>query len=159
MRHARELRVYVTHQLRCAHTAADVVQDTFVRLAQQPSDAADSNPRAYLYRVAHNLAVDHHRRLERRATESTPHEAMSEIADETPAPERWIDGHRRVAALQRAMIELPVLTQQIFQLNRIEGLTYSEVAKRLGISESSVQKHLARAVQQAMRCMRDLGEE
>ena len=48
------------------------------------------------------------------------------------------------------MSELPLRTQQIFRLNRIDGMTYVEVAHRLGISESTVQKHLARAVAHAM---------
>ncbi|MEJ1964524.1 MAG: RNA polymerase sigma factor [Gammaproteobacteria bacterium] len=158
VRHAEELRVYLTGQVRCSQTAADLVQDTFVRLAQQRGGATENNPRAYLYRVAQNLAIDHYRSRERRQTDPTPHEDLLQIADEAPLPERAVDGHQRLAALQRTLMELPELTQRIFQLNRIEGLTYSEIARRLDISDSSVQKHLSRALQHAMRCLRQLGE-
>lgn len=53
-------------------------------------------------------------------------------------------------ALKQALAELPVRTQQIFRLNRLEGMTHAEVARQLGISDSSVQKHLAKALAHVM---------
>lgn len=157
VRHAKELRAYVAGHVRCTHTAADLVQDTFVRVAQQPT-AAESNSRAYLYRVAHNLAIDHYRMRERRQTIPTAHEDLVEIVDEAPLPERAAEGGQHVLILQHALAALPSLTQEIFRLNRIEGQTYQAIARRLRISESSVQKHLSRALQAAMSCLRRLEE-
>jgi RNA polymerase sigma factor (sigma-70 family) len=157
VRHAEELRAYVAGHVRCTHTAADLVQDTFVRVAQQPT-AAETNSRAYLYRVAHNLAIDHYRMRERRQTIPTAHEDLVEIVDDAPLPERAAEGGQHVLMLQQALAVLPSLTQEIFRLNRIEGQTYQAIARHLRISESSVQKHLSRALQAAMSCLRRLEE-
>ncbi|MFC4313754.1 RNA polymerase sigma factor [Steroidobacter flavus] len=158
LRYSGELRLYLARQIYCTHTAADLVQDAFVRLAQQPLDAGETNPRAYLYRVAHNLAIDHFRTEERRQTIVTPHEEMVDIPDEAPVPEHVLQNAQCLNEVERALAELPALTRQIFQLNRIDGLTHSEVARQLGISDSSVQKHLSRALQHTMQRLRRLSE-
>lgn len=54
-------------------------------------------------------------------------------------------------ALKQALCELPERTQEIFRLNRIEGMTHAEVARHLEISDSSVQKHLSKALAYVMQ--------
>src|SRR3546814_128598 len=142
--------------MRCPHVAADLVQEIFLRLAQQPPGAGESNARSYLYRIARNLAIDHFRQEERRQTRPVPAEQFADLPDEAPPVERVAEARQRLTLLRRAMAELPTRTQDIFELNRIEGLTYAEIACRLGISESSVQKHLARALHHAMQRLKAL---
>jgi RNA polymerase sigma-70 factor (ECF subfamily) len=154
--HGRELELYLTRQVRCPATAADLLQETFVRLAQQPLEAGGRNARSYLYRVARNLAIDHFRQEARRRTDATPSERIASIEDEAPGAERALEARQRLARLQDALAALPPRTREIFRLSRVENLTYLEIAARLGISESSVQKHLARALQCAMRARRGL---
>jgi RNA polymerase sigma factor (sigma-70 family) len=155
--HQREILTYLTTRLQDRETAADLVQDTFLRYAEQAHGAQAGEvasvtyERAYLYRTAHNLAVDHLRRAARRRTESMPHGALADRADDRPSPEEVFAARERLERLRRAITELPRRTQQVFMLNRLEGFTYPEVARRLGLSESSVQKHLALALQHLMR--------
>ena len=54
-------------------------------------------------------------------------------------------------ALKQALAQLPELTREIFRLNRIEGMTHAEVARHLEISDSSVQKHLSKALAYVMQ--------
>lgn len=154
--HGRELEEYLSRRVRCAHTAADLTQEAFLRLAQQPVEAGAANARAYLYRIARNLAIDHFRQDERRQTRPVPAEDLAGMPDEAPPVERATASRQRLALLLRAVAELPPRTQEIFVLNRVEGLTHVEVARRLGISESSVQKHLARALGHAMQRLKNL---
>ncbi|WP_043644027.1 RNA polymerase sigma factor [Caenispirillum salinarum] len=149
--HRRELEVYLTRQVSCRDTAADLLQETFVRLVQQPPTADLSNVRAYLYRIARNLVIDHFRRHGRRQTVIMPVEDLHAIADEAVPIDQALDAEQRLMLLRQAIADLPERTRQIFTLNRIDGLTYAEVAEFLGISESSVQKHLAKALLHAMR--------
>lgn len=152
--HRWELEVYLNRQVQCRDTAADLLQETFLRLSQQPAGAGLRNVRAYLYQTARNLVIDHFRREERRQTYATPVEGLADLPDETVPVDRALDARQKLEVLQQAMAELPERTREIFELNRIDGLTYLEVSQRLGISESSVQKHLARALTHAMHRLR-----
>ncbi|NEI74524.1 sigma-70 family RNA polymerase sigma factor [Rhizobium lusitanum] len=146
--HRRELQAYLTRKLRDADTAADLTQETFLRYAElaSPAGGAISNERSYLYRTAHNLAIDHVRQSQRRKTDATRDDDMADIADDRPTLEDEADARLRLERLHLLIGELPELTRKIFILNRIDGLTYSQVAAHLGISDSSVQKHLSKAL-------------
>jgi RNA polymerase sigma-70 factor (ECF subfamily) len=143
--HRRELHAYLTARLRDRDVAADLTQEVFLRYAEQAGKATVSHERSYLYRTAHNLAIDYVRALERRRTDTVPEEAFADIADERPGPEDIVDARERLQQLRAVIGELPPLTQRIFDLHRLQELTYGEVAAQLGISESSVQKHLAKS--------------
>lgn len=80
---------------------------------------------------------------------------LDEIAEPGPGLEEQAITERSLQQLRDAVAELPERTQQIFRLNRLEGLTYAEVARRLGISDSSVQKHLAKALAHVMRRLQE----
>lgn len=155
--HRRELQAYLTHKLRDGETAADLTQEAFLRFAQQGGDgsAAITQPRSYLYRTAHNLAVDHIRRQRRERTDSVPADDMVEIADDRPTPEHVANGQSDMAAMRDALLELPERTRRVFVLTRIDRLTYADAAIRLNISDSSVQKHLAKAIAHVMKRLRE----
>lgn len=154
--HHRELQRYLARWIGCRETASDLTQETLLRVAQQPEQRGETNFRAYLYRTAHNLAVDHVRQQKRRLTRTVPPDQLGDVPDDAPSAERAADARYRLDLLNRAIAELPDLTQRIFVLNRIEGFTYLEVARRLGISESSVQKHLAKALYHAMQRLKEV---
>lgn len=146
--HRRELQAYLTEKLKDADTAADLTQEAFLRYAEQnPARAAVVlNGRSYLYRTAHNLAVDYIRQKARQKTDTSAHDDMANVADDRPSQEDETDSRQKLERLRSIVAELPERTRQIFLLNRVEGLSYAETAERLGISESSVQKHLAKAL-------------
>lgn len=143
--HSPDLARYVRRRVNDSNAVSDVVHDAFVRMAEQPSTKVN-DVRSYLYRIARNLLLDQKKQDVRRQTFAVPPEALFDVADETPSPEDATDARLRLEYLQKLIGELPFKTQQIFVLNRVDGLNYAEVARHLGISESSVQKHLATAV-------------
>lgn len=149
--HRRELQAYLTKRLRDREVAADLTQETFLRFAEQGPHTAIVDDRSYLYRTAKNLAIDHVRRIGRRRTDPRTHEDLSGIVEDRPDPERVVGGRQRLDRLRAIVGELPERTRQVFVLHRIEELSYGEVARKLGISESSVQKHLARALQHVLQ--------
>lgn len=155
--HRRELHAYLTDKLRDSETAADLTQEAFLRYAEQDANGGSAtvlNGRSYLYRTAHNLAVDHVRSRARHRTESAAHDEFASIADDRPSQEDEADARQKLDRLREVVAELPERTRQIFVLNRIEGLSYTETAERLGVSESSVQKHLAKALLHVTRRLR-----
>ena len=147
--HGRRIRAFLTRTVRDADLAADLTQETFLRVA----DHARANPGAviahepsYLYRTARNVALDHERRSRAVSMETLRDDDRADIGDDRPSPERVAAGRSDLAVVRQAMLALPARTRAVFLLVRVMGLTYRETANRLGISESSVQKHLASAV-------------
>lgn len=151
--HGSELRSYLQHRLGDGHTASDLVQDTFLNVLERP-DTRINDIRAYLYAIARNLLINHRKQEARRRTETVAPEAFAQIAADQPSPEDAADSRLQLERIHRLVRELPRRTQEIFVLNRIDGLTHAEVARELRISESSVQKHLAMAIAHMTRRLR-----
>ncbi|VVN90932.1 putative RNA polymerase sigma factor FecI [Pseudomonas fluorescens] len=155
LKHADTLRRYLLRKVRDPQLAADLVQESFLRLAQKPSSERIDNSQGYLYRTASNLLIDHIRQEARRKTDSVPHEALAEIEDEVAGLEAQAMAQQQRQALKQALAELPERTQQIFRLNRVESMTHAQVARHLEISDSSVQKHLAKALAHVIQRLRE----
>ena len=155
--HRRELHAYISQKLEDPAIAEDLAQETFLRFfkfrTQNPA-LAITHARAYLYRIAHRLAIDHLRAAPPEPVESLAAHAIGEIEDHGPQPDQLASDLAELERIQAALLELPERTRRIFVLARIEGLTYPEVARRLGISASAVQKHLSQATRYVMQRLR-----
>lgn len=151
LKHASTLRGYLARKVRDPQLVADLVQESFLRMAERARQQPIDNTPGYLYRTARNLLIDHIRQETRRKTDSVPHEALAQIEDELAGLEAQAMLEQQRMALKRALSELPERTQEIFRLNRIEGMTHAEVARQLEISDSSVQKHLSKALAHVMQ--------
>jgi RNA polymerase sigma-70 factor (ECF subfamily) len=133
--------------------AADFAQSAFTRMLGLGPDqrAALQHPRAYLYRVARNLAINHVKsaavRLERAGTED------EEASDDPHAALEARDMLRRVEA---AIAVLPDRSREIFMAHRFEDLTYGQIAERMGISIKTVEKHIGIALRELHRAVKDL---
>ncbi|MCY1272137.1 putative RNA polymerase sigma factor FecI [compost metagenome] len=155
IKHAKALQSLLTRKVRDPQLAADLVQESFLRLVEQRDKAQIDNSQAYLYRTAHNLMVDHARQQMRRKTDLVPHEALEDIIEERPGLDEAAASVQHMQRLREAVAELPPRTREIFRLNRLEGLTHSEVARHLDISDSSVQKHLSKALAHVMQRLQE----
>src|SRR5690606_5475397 len=108
-----------------------------------PGDVA--NPRAFLYRVAGNLAIDHLRREQARAKYVTSGTVPEATPDATPSAEAALDARQRLALLMRAVDELPPRCRQVFVMRKIDGLSQAAISAALGIGRNMVEKHLRKA--------------
>lgn len=144
LRHAAELRSFLTARLRCEQTAADLTQEVFVRLLGQEA-AAIANPLALAYRIARNLLVDHHRG--RRPDSGDGDEpCFDEMTGSAPDPQDVAAARQRLDRLESAIARLPPQCRRAFVLNRLEGLSQAQVAERMGISRQVVERHIAKAL-------------
>lgn len=128
----------------------DIVQEVFLALFDHVVRGRDrSNLRAWLFRVAHNLALRHQAREARRRRLRKLLDPGSGF-DATPTPEdRYVSG-RRQARLLAVVDALPARDRRCLQL-RAEGLRYREIARVLGISLGSVANTLARVLARLRR--------
>jgi len=141
----RELVCFINARLGNRQVAEDVVHDTYLRVLERASDTPIEQPRAFLYRTALNLVIDDHRRNVIRQTE--PLEAVDQEEQLfIPSPQATMDHGQRLEMMQRALAELPALCRECFMLRKIEGLSHPQIAERLGISRSVVEKHIVNAM-------------
>ena len=151
--HSGELQSYLQRRLGDGHTASDLVQDAFLNVLERP-ETRIHDIRAYLYAIARNLLINHRKQETRRRTDTLAPEDFAQIVADQPSPEDVADSRLQLERVQALVLELPLRTQEIFVLNRIEGLPQAEVARLLRISESAVQKHLAVAIAHMTRRLR-----
>lgn len=149
------LRRHLIRRGLSAPAAADIVQDAFVKLLRAPKDDI-RDVRAYLRRAAETIAIDDWRR--QRRSDSVIDSAgyqQDVVADSAPAPDAAIMAREEQAALVAAIEALPPRCREVLLLHRFEGLSYAEIAQRLGISRNTVMVHLANAMSALRRRLRD----
>lgn len=124
----------------------DSVQEVFARLSRREGFSGLGGLQEYLFETASNVAVDYHRHWSslRRAGEHDEYDdAVHGVEDFSP--ERIHAGKEELQALFKALLELPERTRNIFVLFRLEKMQKPEIARRLGLSLSAVEKNLVRA--------------
>lgn len=148
------IRYFMRH-LGCADDAEDLAQDALVRLARSPDVDGVVNVEAFLMRIAGNLLRDRFRRD--RSHHVAMHlpfdESMQDWPGEEPGGDCVYEDRKKLQSFLRALDELPPRCRQVFLLQRFEGLTYSAIAKQLGISVSAVEKHMMRALLHFDACL------
>lgn len=119
-------------------TAADITQDTFVRVIASPPgpSATTHNPAAYLFRVARNLSVDHRRRERLLVRVNLSADDFGAIVDHSPSAEVAVYDQQKLALTRAALAELPGRTRTAFEMHRIDEMTIAEVAAELNLSIS-----------------------
>jgi len=139
------LLAFLANKLGCSQLAQDIFQETYIQIKEKPKLPKNiSNPRAYVYTIAGNLAIDYLRRenLMARYLEKNKSEA-SLITDSLAA---LLEQNEKIEALRKAIDELPPKCKKVFLLNKFEGKTYLEISNELNISISMVEKHMMKAL-------------
>lgn len=124
----------------------DIVQEVYARLVALPSVDHVENPKTYAFQVASSVMINHIRRLKVVAIDSVASFEHLDLADEEASPERVIAARDELLRLDRMLDSFPARVAEVFRLRRVEGLSQREVAQRLGVAESTVEKHMARGV-------------
>ena len=130
--------------------ADDLTQEVYLRLHGHDLDTI-ANPKGYLFRIASSVLADRARR--RRARAADAHDFLEEWDHpvEEISPERVLLGREALNDVIAAIEALPPRTRQAFVLHRFEEMKYGEIAVRMGISASSVEKHIMRALQHLVK--------
>ena len=132
----------------CSQHAADIAQDTFLRLLTVREPAALRVPRAYLRTVAHGLMVD---QIRRRALEQAYLEALAAAPEPmAPSPEESLLVIEALCQIDQLLDALPEKTRHIFLQSQLEGMTYAVIADQHDISVRTVKRHMQAAFAQCL---------
>lgn len=139
------LRRYLSRLLGNAPEAQDVAHDAYLRVYPAINDRSAQRPEALLYVTARRLAIN---RLKRRSISPLSPEggALETTAAQTPGVTQQVMARQELELLQNAVANLPEGCRQVLLLRKVELLSHREIADRLGIAISTVEKQHARAL-------------
>lgn len=151
--HHAWLKAWINKRLGCPTGAADLAQDTFLKLLLKTEPPVLHEPRAYLSRVAHGLMVDH---VRRRDLERAYLEALAHLGpEEAGSPEARALMLELLVRLDVMLDGLPAKTRTAFLLAQLEGASYQEIAAQLNVSTRTVGTYVATAMLQCMALLQE----
>lgn len=130
-------------RLRDHSASEDIVQDSFLRLANYKSNSV-ANIGGMLRKIAKNLIVDCARFRTRRSEEALSPE--QDISTDEPSAESRLLHKERMGQVSEILAQLPPLRRQVFIMRRLHGMSAKEVGAALSITPAAVDTHVARAV-------------
>lgn len=152
--YAKPLTGYFRRRIGASADTEDLVQDVFARLARMKSLESVDNPQAYIFQTASNLLRDRARRAQ------TQNTALHEPFDDdqhgrqADSPEQILVMRQQLDRMKMTLNELPTRTRNIFLLKRFDGLKHKEIAEILGVSVSTVEKHMVTAIAALAKSMK-----
>lgn len=147
-RHFGELRAFILRRVGCRELAAELTNETFMRILNYQSADPIRNQRAFLYRIAGNLAIDHHRANREQAECIDDVDEGEHLATDISDPARVVCARQTLERLRNAIHALPPQCSRAFVMFKFDGLSHAEIAARFGVSKNAVEKLLIRALVQ-----------
>lgn len=125
---------------------ADLCHDAYIKVLEAAESHRPTSPKAFLFATARNLLVDRARRnLIVPIDLLQDLESPTVLADE-PSAERIASGRQQLVLLTRAFERLPDRCREVVWMRKLEDVPQKEIARRLGISEATVESHLVRGM-------------
>src|SRR5258708_1271315 len=147
-RYGTAIRHFFARRVRHTADVDDLTQQVFERMLKRAELSSIANVQGYLFQVAANLLAERSRLGARRRTfleEGIPSDAPEPTEELTP--ERILLGKEACERVLMALRELPARVRAVFVLARFEEMKAQEIANRLGVSSSPVEKDMRRAVE------------
>lgn len=144
--HQKDLMQFLTYKVRCAETAADLAQETYLRIAHHPDAGNIENMRAYLFRIANNLALDY-LRSQTRQNKRDAGPVTEDFICLQPEPDTALSDHQQLEFLEQIIYDLPPKCRAVFLMSRVEGKSYTEISNELAISPRTVESHMRKALE------------
>ncbi|WP_066682660.1 RNA polymerase sigma factor [Caulobacter sp. CCH9-E1] len=158
---ARRLRVpllrYFTRRTGSRPDSEELVQDLFLRLLRRPGLMALESIDGYVFEAAANLLRDKVKRERTRPLLSAVDLDRIDLADDLPDAEDVIGGRQNLERIRIALKSLSPRARTIVILRRFEDMSHAQIAARLNISVSAVEKHLVRSMAVLRNALREQG--
>lgn len=152
-----KLRAWLCLRYPTVRDIDDIIQETYRRLIKSSHTTDLQHPQAYLFAAARSAAVDRIRRSQASPTEDIENpELVDVLVDDEADPSLQLHQRNRMDILADALEALPEKCRAIIRLRKLDGCSYREIAQRLGISEKTVNAHLAVGMAKMRKYLREL---
>jgi RNA polymerase sigma factor (sigma-70 family) len=148
--HEAALRGWLERRRLVGLEVDDVVQETYARLIALESVEHVRNSRNYMFQTAHSVLMTHLRRSKVVSFVTVADVEQLGLAASGASPETQVADRDELQRLAEAIASLPAKARDVFVLRRVHGVAQREVARRLGVSESTVEKHMGRSLHMIM---------
>jgi RNA polymerase sigma factor (sigma-70 family) len=155
--HEPALRAWLRRRAVDGLETDDIVQETYAVLAGLASVDHIDAPRAYAFQTAQSVILRHLRRARIVRIDAIEDIDVVAAATDEPSPERQTSARQELRRVSELIAGLPNKCREAFTLRKVEGLSQREVARQMGISESTVEKHIGRALRTLMNAMKHGG--
>lgn len=122
----------------------DLRQEIYVRIYEAAGNRLPDSPKAFLFATARHLLADRVRRQRIVSITAVGDLEQLNVLKDEIGPDRWLGGRQTLQRLADAIDRLPDRCREVVWLRRVEDLPQKEIARRLGISEKTVEKHIAK---------------
>jgi RNA polymerase sigma-70 factor (ECF subfamily) len=150
---------YFQRRVATAEDAEELTQEVFVRLLRRDNINTIQNIEGFVLITAANLLKDHYRYRARRGGGKTASIENLQIRSADPNPGQVVEDRDEISVLMHAIEELPPKCRAVFTMFRFEEIPQAEIARRLGITVSMVEKHIAAAMIALKKRLRAANDE
>jgi len=136
------IRNFAYYKIGDADIADDIVQEAFIKVWNMRDEIRSETVKALLYKIVGNLAFNHlkHKQVVYNFENNYEQDTHSEQADAKIISDEFNE------YLQRVIASIPDNSREVFLMNRMEGLTYEEIANRLDLSVKAIEKRMSEAL-------------
>ena len=140
------LKRFLARLLSNSQDIEDVAQEAYLRayVAEQQKDI--EQPKAYLFRIARNLALTQLTQKSKKITDYLEESGASVVIEYGAAADSEVEAEESLGLYCEAVAALPEKCRQVFLLRKVHGLAHKEIAQRMSLSVSSVEKYLLRGI-------------
>jgi RNA polymerase sigma factor (sigma-70 family) len=153
-KHQAALRDYIARFVRRSHDIDDIAQESFLRAydAERARQHLIEHPRSFLFRIAHNVALKELRRKSNQIIDYLEEIDDSDIPWAGDTLEDVVIADQLVIGIHcEAVAQLPVKCRRVYLMRKVHGMSHQEIAERLNIAVSSVEKHISKGVRDCRR--------
>lgn len=144
-RYNGEVKRYLRRRGASPEAAADLTQETFLRLLTASPLGPVDNVQAYIFRTANNLSIDLARRQRLLPFLENGEDVLDRLIDEAPSPERVVVSRQELAIMQAALNQVPQTPRSVF-LARLDGRTFEDIGRAIGIPTQTAFSQMVRVM-------------
>lgn len=155
--HVKAIRQYASSFFKNSHDVDDLIQDVYIRVAERGGLDDVRAPRAFLCKVARNLALNEKNKSSTRLNSQLEDVLSEHNTPTTMSLDEQAEQHQRFTHFCEVINSLPAQCRRVFIMKKFEGLPSAEIAQNLSITVSTVDKHLAKGMIECKEALRKLG--
>ena len=146
LRHRPALRRYLMRLSKSESDAEDIEQEAYLRICEADGRSKINNPRAFLFRIAYNLFVQNYRKANNSPIDTVADYDELDVTDICTSVDDQLIMRERLGVLADAIDRLPPQCRRVFIMRKVYDLSHRQIAEALGISLSTVEKHVVKGL-------------